>query len=103
MNATHRKYRIKSKSRLTAFIMMTAVLLMLLCGFAFGGYAADGAEIDEYIQVTVSYGDTLWDLAREYMPSDMDLREAVYILADVNDVSADYLEAGMVLNVPTHI
>ncbi len=54
------------------------------------------------MDVQIVSGDTLWSIAQNYMPSDMDTRKAVYELCQVNDISASELYAGMTIQVPIY-
>ena len=56
----------------------------------------------EYMDVEVKSGDTLWNIAQDYMPDDMDTRKAVFKLCSLNDISADQLYAGMTIQVPIY-
>ena len=56
----------------------------------------------EYMDVEVKSGDTLWNIAQDYMPDDMDTRKAVFQLCSLNDISADQLYAGMTIQVPIY-
>lgn len=54
----------------------------------------------QYTNVTVSYGDTLWDLAETYMDDGTDLRQAVYEICKCNDINASDLTPGMTIKIP---
>ena len=54
------------------------------------------------MDVEVKSGDTLWNIAQDYMPDDMDTRKAVFQLCSLNDISADQLYAGMTIQVPIY-
>ena len=95
-----KRYRIKSKFR-----FITSVVIML--GLAITGFnAITGLDTSlaltkpQYIQVEISYGDTLWEIANEYKSNDTDTRKAVYEICKINDIDADELAPGMVISVP---
>ena len=57
----------------------------------------------EMIEVVIRPGDTLWSLARQYA-SDMDPREAVYIIRNANDgLDPGRLQPGDVVLVPSEV
>ena len=57
----------------------------------------------EMIEVVIRPGDTLWGLARQYA-SDMDPREAVYIIRNANDgLDPGRLQPGDVVLVPSEV
>ena len=69
--------------------------------FALGINTADSSTIPEYIELEVSSGDTLWSIADKYMNDD-DIRESIYKLSKVNNISASDLKAGMTILIPTN-
>jgi len=95
-----KRYRIKNAKRFTAF----ASVLILICAFSFGTllgfFDASSKDIIEYTTVKVESGDTLWQLARTYGPSDQDVRETIYQICKINNVSADTLKAGQFISIP---
>ncbi len=94
------RYRIKNKFRFTLF----AIILMLGLAFSFNSLLgldkASGAEPQEYIQVKVEPGDTLWALAARYAPENADLRMYIYQICEINNISADTLYAGSYITIP---
>ena len=104
MEFAGRKYRIKSSFRFTIFIAIVLITATLFANALLGLSDASGlseAEFeDRYIEVTVEYGDTLWDIADVYMADGIDLRECVYILCELNSVTAGSIYPGQVLLVP---
>lgn len=53
-----------------------------------------------YETVEISLGDTLWKIASEYAPENMDVRRAVYKLQKFNNLTATDLMPGMVIRIP---
>ncbi len=95
-------YRITSRFRFTVFVVLTIIFLTTAVNFALGLNTAASLTIQEYLYVDVMPGDTLWSIAQTYMADDMDLRQAVYELCDINDISASNLYAGMTIQVPIY-
>ncbi len=95
------RYRIKNKLRFTAF--MSAFILIVVCASsAFLGFSsASASDADRFIEVRVSYGDTLWGLARQYGPDKADIRGTIYDICRINNVTADTLQAGQHILIPT--
>lgn len=48
---------------------------------------------------TVSIGETLWDIAEEYCPNDMDCREYIYEVKKLNNMETSELVAGQTITV----
>lgn len=95
------QYRITSRARFTIFVAIMIILLTSIANIALGLGTADSATVTEYQSIEVSYGDTLWSIAGAYMSDDYsDIREAVYKLCKINDITADQLYVGMTIQVP---
>jgi len=103
MKTTSKKhYRIKNKFRFITFV--TLLSLVLSIGFASISGLADvsGSEVKEYITVQVAEGDTLWDLAQKYGPSNVDCRKLVYEIGKLNNVDASSLQVGQYISIPVN-
>ena len=97
-----KNYRIKSRFRFTVFVVLTIVLMTTAVNFALGLNTAASSTVQEYMDVEIKSGDTLWNIAETYMPDNMDTRKAVYQICSLNDISADELYAGMTIQVPVY-
>lgn len=97
-----KNYRIKSRFRFTVFVVLTIVLMTTAANFALGLNTAASSTVQEYMDVEIKSGDTLWNIAETYMPDNMDTRKAVYQICSLNDISADELYAGMTIQVPVY-
>lgn len=97
---TRKRYRIKNRVRFASFIVISLLLVCTIFNTALGFNDALALSEQQYIEIQVESGDTLWTIADEFMPDDMDIREAVYMICDVNDVDADTLYAGQTLSIP---
>lgn len=95
-------YRVANKLRFTVFVVLTILVLTTAINFALGLNTVAGMTITEYAELEVAYGDTLWSIAETYMPTDTDIRESVYELCKLNDISASELYAGMTIRVPIY-
>ena len=94
-----RGYRITSRSRFIAFVAITIILFTMIFNFMFTLNTAQSETVEQFIKVGVMSGDTLWSIAETYMP-DMDTREAVYIIKQVNGLDTNIITAGSVLEIP---
>ncbi len=92
--------RIKSKFRFTMFISIMLILSITFINTILGLNETNGTINKSYIQVEVSHGDTIWKIASEYANNSVDTREAVYYICKINNIKADELTAGMILNIP---
>lgn len=97
-----RKYVIKNRFRFTLFIILTIIILSTAFNFIMGLNTAQSmSKADEYQTVTISSGDTLWNIAQTHMPS-MDTRKAVFMLSKLNEISAGNLTVGTSIKVPIY-
>ncbi len=102
-NRTRKRYRIKSKFR---FITSMVIILCMIVGavsLITGTYKSLALTKDQYAQVEVSYGDTLWAIANEYKSENTDTRRAVFEICKANDIEATDLVPGMVISVPMEL
>lgn len=95
-------YRVANKLRFTVFVVLMILILTTAISFALGLNTAVSLTVSEYMDVPITYGDTLWSIAEVYMPTDNDIRESVYELCKINDISASELYAGMTIKVPIY-
>ena len=93
-------YRIANRFRFTLFVVLTIILLTTAINFALGLNTAASLTVQEYMNIEILSGDTLWSIAETYMSDSDDIRVAVYELCKINDISADQLQAGMTIQVP---
>ena len=98
----NKKYRIASKFRFTMFLVVMILCLMTTIGTLLGFNTVNSASMNQYNQVQVEAGDTLWNIACEYAPDNMDVRKVVYDICDVNEIQADQLVAGQKIIVPVY-
>ncbi|MGF6375540.1 LysM repeat protein [Clostridiales Family XIII bacterium PM5-7] len=98
----NKKYRIASKFRFTMFLTILILCVFTVIGFASGMNTVNSSSMNEYNQIEIHSGDTLWAIASHYGPADQDIRKTVYEICQLNDISADQLEAGQKILVPTY-
>ena len=91
---------IKSKLRLTIFLVIMMLLAVTMINTVLGMNEATGNTEKSYIKVEVAAGDTLWDIADIYADDSVDMREAVYQICKINDIKAGDLKEGMTLSIP---
>ena len=97
---TKKKYRIKSRIRFFSFILVAMLLTVTAMNTILGFNNAEGQTKDQYTIVEVTYGDTIWDIAREHLSDDMDLRDAVHMIMSINNITAEELQPGQSLKIP---
>lgn len=92
----------KFRIRFTLFVVLCIIIITCIANLLLGLSDVQGLTVVEYKTIEVQSGDTLWDIACDYMPSKMDTREAVYEICKLNDISASTLYAGMEIQIPIY-
>lgn len=85
---------------------MKAVLKMMICAcLAFGVYNTFFAEEIVYrnYNLTVTSGDTLWDIAARHTEKNEDVRAVVYRIAEANNLHNKNILPGQVIKVPMRV
>ena len=94
-------YRITAPLRFICFI----VIVMLIAIMAFGNISkvniVHGSAATEYTTVTVESGDTLWSIAEEYAPENVDTRKVVYEIRKANNMDTSNINVGQEIKIPT--
>jgi len=102
MTIAGRRYKIKSEIRFTVFVTIMILLISMIAISIFGLSSASGMTQQEYLEIMVLEGDTLWNLAHQYMPNHGDIRRAVHTLSTFNSIQAHELMAGQILRIPVN-
>jgi uncharacterized protein (DUF1684 family) len=71
-----------------------------LAGFAFSEKPVRAAEPQEYAEVEIRAGDTLWRIAAEYKSEDRDIRRFIHDIRRINGIGAEGIRAGSMILVP---
>ena len=84
-------------------IRFTARFWVILAVFVFAYISVSGCPENctqtEKMDYVVQAGDTLWDIAEEYAPSGMDLREYIYNVKEHNGLETLNIHPDMVLEI----
>ncbi len=97
-----RRYRVSSKIRFSIFLAFIAVLILSTYMAFVGVTDAQGDTVERYEIISVNDGDSLWTLAKNHVPKDMDIREYVYHVAKYNDVDPGDLNQGDKIKLPIY-
>ena len=98
----NKKYRITSKFRFTMFLVVMILCLITAVGTLLGLNTVNSASLNQYNHVQVEAGDTIWNIACEYAPDNMDVRKVVYDICDINEIQADQLIVGQHIIIPVY-
>lgn len=96
---SHYKH-IMNRVRFTVLLVIVILAAGMFSGMLFGSYNAEGSSKTSYEMITVQYGDTLWEIAETYKPSDQDIRDFMYEICDYNKISAGEIYQGQNLMIP---
>lgn len=79
------------------FIISIVVVVVLL--FLSSAVQATGriSDTDDY---RVKPGDTLWGIAREFGPANVDIRQTVAVIKKLNGITGSEIMAGQVIEIP---
>ena len=96
-------YRIKSPIRFFIFILIVTMAIAF-AGYSIAGISsAEAAAANKSAQVTIADGDNLWDIVEAYNPdANIDIRDAVYDIYEINDITADDIKPGDTIFVPIY-
>lgn len=104
-----RQLRRKQQIRRRVFTMITTICVIVFCAVSYQGIRSlassgeDQLKFKYYTQVTVAYGETLWDLSDDYINYDEYKNKKEYI-AEVQSINhlaeEDSIRAGQTLIVP---
>lgn len=85
------KKKNRLKSDLIAIILLVAIVAGIFgLGYAVGNKQGRIAEYEKHkvaVVHTVSYGETLWDIAEQYKPSHIYILEYLYEIEQTNNIS----------------
>jgi len=97
-----KRYRINSKFRFTTFLTILILLSVLATGSFFGFFDASSMDNNTNKSINVESGDTLWELAKDYGPTDKDCRQIVYEICKFNNITAATLIEGSIILIPNY-
>ena len=97
-----KKFRVVNKFRFYSFISVMIILLSISVYHLFGSIKAyaDSVIKDNYFEIVIEEGDTLWDIALKNKPEGMDVREMVYKIKKYNKMEEAYLYSGNTIKIP---
>lgn len=87
--------RIKNKIK---FIRSIAIIIFFLIALFNISIAKTNTET-EYIDYTISKGETLWDIAKEYTPDNKDIRQTIYEIKQLNNMTNSTIYPGQTIKI----
>ncbi|MFS8541602.1 MAG: LysM peptidoglycan-binding domain-containing protein [Tissierellales bacterium] len=96
-----KKYKIVNKKRFFISVFIIALLVISLVSLIVNVKEAYSSTYkQEYKEVIVKAGDTLWKIAKEHMPKDYDIRKMVYEIRKINHLESADIYPGDLVKVP---
>lgn len=96
-----KKYKIINKRRFTVFIVFSFSLVWLISFIFINSIKAEGSILQrKYLEHYIIDGDTLWNIALEYMPKKYDIRKMVYEIRELNKLETSYIFPGEIIKIP---
>jgi len=97
------KYRVVNPVRFFIFILVTVLLLTFATATIINKNGAEASSVNTYMQVEVQPYDSLWSIAEGYCNTNMDMRDYVKEICNVNDIDVNgSLQPGDVVFVPLY-
>ncbi len=97
---TRKRLRIISKTRFITFMVIVISILGLILGSVFNFNKAYSNTYERWEEITVKRGDTLWDIAKDNNPKNLDTRRVVYNIMKYNNMENANIIAGQTLRIP---
>lgn len=95
------KIKIVNKFRFLIFLSVSVILISYIFMLFFN--IVSGDEIERYTNYYVDKGDTLWSIANTITDENIDIREAVYDITQLNNLSESiYIYPGQQLLLPVY-
>lgn len=80
------------------FIRSIAIVIFLLIAI-FNVSIAKSSNEEEIIDYTIAPGQTLWSIAREYTPNSKDIRETIYEIKQLNNMTTSDIYEGQEISI----
>lgn len=94
------RYRIINKFRFfTCFFLISMLVFIVL--FTIIVDAKDNSETN-LISVCIESGDTLWQLSNKYASRDMDIRDYINKVIEINQLKSVNIKPGQIINFPQY-
>ncbi len=95
-----RRLVIVNKMRFIFATMLALILLSIIFSYVTGNFMSVATTNQEYLEITVAPGDTLWEIASQYNYYDEDIRQVLYNIKKTNQMTSSTIYPGEVLIIP---
>lgn len=95
-------YRIVKPFRFFIFILLCVLTIAFTTSTIIGLNKANAASVSTYKQIVIQADDTLWNIAEEYCSDEIDIRDYISDVCEINDISVNNIQIGDVIFVPVY-
>lgn len=82
-------------------VQLSVILATICAVFLLIGGDAEAEEPVYTVEYVVAQGDTLWEVASDYVPADADVRPFIRAIKDASGLTSSSLHPGQVLHIPS--
>lgn len=95
------KYRIVNKKRFFTFWFTIWLIAFIIITFFINHSKVYSSTYKQnYIEIVVKKGDTLWQIAKEHLPEDYDIRKMIHQIREVNNMEVADIYPGDLVKIP---
>jgi len=92
----------KKKKRGKIYIFLLSFALIISFATIFSIAKANRSISIDYCEVVIDYGDTIWNIAREYTSEDKDIWLTIFEIKKINNLSSYDIFPGQILKIPIY-
>lgn len=100
-----KKYKIVNKGKFCRFIVFLIILISIISIRLIDvakTYADSYLDKAIYQEVYIESGDTLWNIAKENVPKNKDVRKMIHDIQQMNNLNEEYLQVGTIIKIPNY-
>jgi hypothetical protein len=86
--------------RFKLFVILSIVIILIFTLYNLNAFSLNKEDYNNYIEILVKDGDTIWNIAEKYNSNGNDLRQLVYDISKINDVEDSVIIPGQKIIVP---
>ncbi len=92
--------KIVNKRKFIQALLISILLILIISFCLFRVFGSNREEVEAtQIKYTVCRGDTLWNIAQEYKQDNQDIRDYIYEVKKINNMTDSCLYEGQVINI----
>lgn len=95
-----RRLVIVNRMRFIVATMLALILLSIIFSYITGNFMSVASTNQDYLEITVVPGDTLWEIASQYNYYNEDIRQVLYNIQSTNQMTSSTIYPGQVLIIP---